>query len=156
MLNVQVATGDGTMGAYVAMPKDVSGPAPAVVILMEVFGVNRFIRRIADHWAEQGLIVLAPDLYWRIRPGIELDPETDGHRDQALKTREGMDVDLAAKDVEACVAHLRGMSECSGKVATSGYCPGRVAGLSFRRAWHCGCECQLLRRRHRRIPERGR
>ena len=101
MLNAKVVTGDGAMGAYVAMPKNVTGPAPAVVILMEVFGVNRFIRRIADHWAEQGLIVLAPDLYWRIRPGIELDPETDGHREQALKTREGMDVDLAATDVEA-------------------------------------------------------
>jgi carboxymethylenebutenolidase len=124
MLNVQVATDDGAMGAYLAKPKDVSGTVPAVVILMEVFGVNRFIRRIADYWAEQGLIVLAPDLYWRIRPGIELDPETDGHRDQALKTREGMDIDLAAKDVESCVSHLRGMSECSGKVATSGYCLG--------------------------------
>ena len=47
------------MGAYVAMPK-AGVSAPAVVILMEVFGVNRFIRRIADHWAEQGLIALAP------------------------------------------------------------------------------------------------
>ncbi|MFZ9079006.1 MAG: dienelactone hydrolase family protein, partial [Alphaproteobacteria bacterium] len=43
------------MGAYIAMPKN-AGPAPAVVILMEVFGVNRFIRRIADFWAQQGLI----------------------------------------------------------------------------------------------------
>ena len=123
MLNVKVATSDGAMGAYVAIPKT-AGPAPAVIILMEVFGVNRFIRRIADHWAEQGLIVLAPDLYWRIRPGIELDPETDGHRDQALATRDDMDVDAAARDVEACVAHLRAMEECTGKVATSGYCLG--------------------------------
>ena len=37
MLNAKVATGDGAMGAYVAMPKNVTGPAPAVVILMEVF-----------------------------------------------------------------------------------------------------------------------
>jgi len=123
MLDVKISTGDGEMGAYVAMPAG-GGPAPAVVILMEVFGVNRFIRRIADHWAEQGLIALAPDLYWRIRPGIELDPETDGHRDQALATREGMDVDAAARDVEACVAHLRAMPECTGKVGTSGYCLG--------------------------------
>ncbi len=123
MLNAEVATGNGAMGAYVAMPK-AGVSAPAVVILMEVFGVNRFIRRIADHWAEQGLIALAPDLYWRIRPGIELDPETNGHRDQALATRESLDTDAAQRDVEACVTHLRGMAGCSGKVATSGYCLG--------------------------------
>ncbi len=111
------------MGGYIAQPAG-DGPAPAVVILMEVFGVNRFIRRIADHWAEQGLIALAPDLYWRIRPGIELDPETDGHRDQALATRQGMDVDAAARDVEACVGYLRRLDGCSGKVGTSGYCLG--------------------------------
>lgn len=123
MLNAEVKTDAGGMGAYVAKPAG-DGPAPAVVILMEVFGVNRFIRRIADHWAEQGLIALAPDLYWRIRPGIELDPETDGHRDKALATRDGLDVDAAARDVEACVAHLRAMDGCSGKVGTSGYCLG--------------------------------
>lgn len=123
MLNTEIATPDGAMGGYTAMPAG-GGPAPAVVILMEVYGVNRFIRRIADYWAEQGLIALAPDLYWRIRPEIELDPETDGHREKALSTRDGMDVDAAARDVEACVAHLRGLDACSGKVATSGYCLG--------------------------------
>ncbi len=123
MFNASIKTDAGEMGGYIARPKG-AGPAPAVVILMEVFGVNRFIRRIADHWAEQGLIALAPDLYWRIRPGIELDPETDGHRDQALKTRGGMNVDLAAQDVEACVRHLRALDGCSGKIGTSGYCLG--------------------------------
>jgi len=123
MLDQTIQVEGGTMGAYLARPKG-GGPAPGVVILMEVFGVNRFIRRIADHWAEQGLYALAPDLYWRIRPGIELDPETDGHRDQALATRAGMDTDMAAKDVEAAVQHLRGIEGCTGKVATSGYCLG--------------------------------
>lgn len=124
MFNAEIATNDGPMGAYISMPKNVSGQAPAVIILMEVFGVNRFIRRITDHWAEQGFIAMAPDLYWRIRPGIELDPEVDGHRDQALATREGLSVDVSAGDVEACVAHMRAMADCSGKVATSGYCLG--------------------------------
>lgn len=123
MLNHKISTPDGEMGGYIAMPAG-TGKAPAVVIMMEVFGVNRFIRRIADYWAEQGLIVLAPDLYWRIRPGIDLDPETDGHRDKALATRAGMDIDAAARDVEATVAALRGLDRCSGKVGTSGYCLG--------------------------------
>lgn len=128
MFNAEITTADGgAMGAYVARPGGAASaptPAPAVVILMEVFGVNRFIRRIADHWAEQGLIALAPDLYWRIRPGIELDPETEGHRDRALETRAGLDVDAAVRDVEAAVAHLRRMPDCTGKVGTSGYCLG--------------------------------
>ncbi len=130
MLNTEVKTEAGSMGAYIAMPKN-AGPAPAVVILMEVFGVNRFIRRIADFWAQQGLIALAPDLYWRLRPGIELDPETDGHRKEALATRGQMDTDAAVLDVEACVQHLRKMQACTGKVGTSGYClGGLIAYLS--------------------------
>ena len=123
MLNVEVKTLDGSMGAYVATPKNI-GVAPAVIILMEVFGVNRFIRRIADYWAEQGFIALAPDLYWRLNPGIQLDPETNGHREKALATRGRMDTDKAASDVEQCVKYLRNMKACSGKVGTSGYCLG--------------------------------
>ena len=100
MFNHKVSTPDGEMGGYIAMPAGTRS-APGIVIMMEVFGVNRFIRRIADYWAEQGVIAFAPDLYWRIRPGIDLDPETDGHRDKALATRAGMDIDAAARDVEA-------------------------------------------------------
>ena len=82
------------------------------------------MRAIADFWAVEGFIAVVPDLYWRIRPGIELDPETTGHREEALETRKGLDVDRCVEDIDAVIAHLRRMPECNGRVGTSGYCLG--------------------------------
>jgi dienelactone hydrolase len=61
---------DGAFGAYIAQPKVL--PAPAVVILHEVFGVNSDIRKTCDELAEQGFIAVAPDLFWRQEPGVDL------------------------------------------------------------------------------------
>ena len=56
----------GTFSAYFARPKSV--PAPAVVVLQELFGVNADIRKHCDELAEQGYLAVAPDLYWRQEP----------------------------------------------------------------------------------------
>ena len=57
---------DGAFGAYIVRPKAL--PAPAVVVLHEVFGVNADIRKTCDELAEQGFIAVAPDLFWRQEP----------------------------------------------------------------------------------------
>ena len=72
--------GGGRFGAFVALPRKL--PAPALVLLQEVYGVNRFMRRITESWAAQGFFAVCPDVYWRLKPGIVLDPETPGHREQ--------------------------------------------------------------------------
>ncbi len=61
---------DGAFGAYIARPRTL--PAPAVVVLHEVFGVNADIRKTCDELAEQGFIAVAPDLFWRQEPGVDL------------------------------------------------------------------------------------
>jgi dienelactone hydrolase len=61
---------DCAFGAYIARPKLL--PAPAVVVLHEVFGVNADIRKTCDELAEQGFIAVAPDLFWRQEPGVDL------------------------------------------------------------------------------------
>ncbi len=112
----------GRFKAFVALPAKL--PAPALVLLQEVYGVNRFMRRITEHWAEQGFLAVCPDLYWHLQPGIVLDPETPGHRERALETGKRLDTDLAVRDLSALVEQLRAARECTGKVATSGYCLG--------------------------------
>lgn len=122
MPEITIPSPDGSFGAYMAVPG--TSPAPALLLLVEVYGVNRFMRRIADHWAGKGFLAVVPDLYWRVNPKLELDPETPGHREQALSASKAIDTDKAVEDVQAAARHLRGLAECNGKVATSGYCLG--------------------------------
>ena len=112
----------GSFKAYAALPPRL--PAPGLVLLQEVYGVNRFMRRIAEYWAGQGFVAVCPDVYWRLQPGIVLDPETPGHREQALETGKRLDVDLAVRDLCGLVEQLRAAGECSGRVAPAGFCLG--------------------------------
>jgi len=116
------ASDGGKFKAYLAMPTRT--PAPAVVLLQEVYGVNRFMKRITDYWASQGFIAASPDVYWRFDPENPLDPETPGHRELARAKGAKLDLDKAVEDITALVEHLRRMPECTGKVGTSGYCLG--------------------------------
>ena len=120
-ISIKAADG-GSFNAYMSMPGET--PAAAVILLQEVYGVNRFMQRITDHWAAQGFLAVCPDIYWRLGPGIVLDPETPGHREQARAWGQKLDVDQAVEDVTSVVEHLRGRPECTGKVGVSGYCLG--------------------------------
>ena len=141
MANLDVTTEAGEVfGAYAAYPGE-AGPAPGLVLLNEVFGVNRFMRAIADHWAGKGFVAVCPKLYWRVDPAFELDPEVPGHRERALDTRGRFDVDLAVSDVAATVSLLRGLESCNGKVATQGYCLGGL--LSYLHAARGDADCDV-------------
>ena len=74
---------DGAFAAYIARPKTL--PAPAVVVLQELFGVNADIRKNCDELAEQGYLALAPDLYWRQEPGVDLSVTSDGDWQHGLR-----------------------------------------------------------------------
>jgi carboxymethylenebutenolidase len=120
-ITIDAADG-GSFAAYMSLPEQT--PAPGVVLLQEIYGVNRFMRRITDYWASHGFVAVCPEVYWRIEPGIVLDPETEGHREQARAAGQKLDVDQAVQDIDAVVAHVRILPECTGKVGTSGYCLG--------------------------------
>ena len=80
-VTVQAADG-GSFTAYVARPAE--GKGPGVVLCQEIFGVNAHIRDLADLYAEEGYVVLVPDLFWRMQPHVDLgfDPES---RQQAME-----------------------------------------------------------------------
>src|SRR5260370_9279921 len=69
--HISVNGQDGTFAAYIARPK--TSQAPAVVVLQELFGVNADIRKTCDELAEQGFLAVAPDLFWRQEPGVDLN-----------------------------------------------------------------------------------
>src|SRR5205085_5556806 len=99
------------MGAHLSLPE--SGEGPGVLVLMEIFGVGSYIKRATERLAELGYVALAPDLYRRIAPGLELEHDQDGLR-RAMETMERFDPEGAVQDSLAALAALRARSETAG------------------------------------------
>ena len=115
---------DGAFAAYIARPKAL--PAPAVVVLRELFGVNADIRKTCDELAEQGLITVAPDLFWRQEPGVELNVTSEADWQHGLRLYQAYERDAGAKDVKDTIDAVRSLPECNGEVAILGYCLGAL------------------------------
>ena len=115
------ATSGGKYGAYLSLPP--AGKGPGLVLFQEIFGVNRHIRAVADQYALDGFVVLAPDLFWRDAPRVELGYE-GAERERALVLMKGADPKLLAEDIKTTVAALRARAETVGKVGALGYCMG--------------------------------
>jgi carboxymethylenebutenolidase len=113
---------DGAFGAYIARPKVL--PAPAVVVLHEVFGVNSDIRKTCDELAEQAFIAVAPDLFWRQEPGVDLSVTSDADWQHGLRLNQAYDRDAGARDVKDTVDYVAKLPDCTGRVAVLGFCIG--------------------------------
>lgn len=120
--DIEVRGADGAFSAYLAVPTNPNGVA--VVVLQEIFGVNANIREIADGFAASGYVAVAPDLYWRQSPGIQLNPATEEGRAQAVELMKGLDREQAVTDAADALAAAK--SRVSGIVrsAAVGYCFG--------------------------------
>lgn len=132
MIQVPTLTGDGRFSAYVAEPA--ATPRGAVVVIQEIFGVNEGIRRKCDHWAALGYLALAPDLFWHLEPGVELDPDVPDQFQRALDLMHRFDQDQGIADIEATIRGARHRLPEGGKVGCVGYClGGRLAFMTAAR-----------------------
>ena len=113
---------DGSIGAYISRPMHL--PAPAVIILQEVFGVNADIRQHCDEMAEWGFLAVAPDLYWRQEIGVDLDAKTEGDFQRAVDLYQAYDRTAGVRDIEDAIGAVTKLPECTGKVGLLGYCFG--------------------------------
>jgi carboxymethylenebutenolidase len=130
---IQIEAKDGgSFNGYLALPK--IGRGPGIVLCQEIFGVNANIRSVADQYAEEGYVVLAPDLFWRIEPGIELGYDAQDF-ERAFELFGQFDTDRGMEDITECVRTLRNRSEVLGKVGALGFClGGRLAYLAAARS----------------------
>jgi len=118
---IEITTADGSFAAYLAKPA--SGKGPGIVVIQEIFGVNANVRAIADDLAAKGYVALAPDLFWRIEPGVDITDKTDAEWAKAFDLFGKFNADLGVKDIQATIAALRAMPGV-GKVGAVGYCLG--------------------------------
>ena len=136
---VSIAAGDGgTFSAYLAKPAKGSGPG--MVVIQEIFGVNEYVRRTADRFAEEGYVVLAPDLFWRIEPGIDLGYSPDEWK-RAFELFQTFDVDQGIEDIGATISALRQRDDQIGGVGCVGFCLG--GKLAFLTAARTDVDCSV-------------
>jgi carboxymethylenebutenolidase len=136
---------DGAFGAYISRPKTL--PAPAVVVLQELFGVNADIRKTCDELTEQGFLAVAPDLFWRQEPGVDLTVTSEADWQHGLRLYQAYDRDAGVTDIKDTVSAVAKLPGCTGKVAVLGYCLGalmvfltavRFDGVNAAVAYHGG------------------
>jgi len=117
-MTVKAADGH-TLDMYVARPED--EPIAGLVLVQEIFGVNRHIRSVADGYAKDGFLVAAPAIFDRIEKGIELTYE-EHDRPKAMGYLQKMDLTKALADVDAALDFAR--RESGKKTGVIGFCYG--------------------------------
>ena len=126
---ISVTTDNGPMSAYQALPE--SGSGPGLIVIQEVFGVNPYIQETADQYAAAGFSVLAPDLFWRLEPGVQLDPNKEDEFNRGIELMTQFDQQKGVADIQASISLLRGHASCTGKVGVVGFClGGRLAYMA--------------------------
>ncbi|MRD48788.1 dienelactone hydrolase family protein [Caenimonas koreensis] len=127
---IELKAADGmVVPAYLAQP---AGKARgAVVVLQEIFGVNSHIRSVADGYAGQGYLAIAPATFHRVKPGVELGYEAqDMTAGSALKAAvEALPAPGVMQDIQAAIGHVA----AAGKVGIVGYCWGGLL------TWRAAC-----------------
>src|SRR5882762_8655597 len=122
---VKFLSGTDTVTAYIAYPERPQ-PAPAVIVIHEIFGMSDFIRQTTEQLAKDGFVAIAPDLLSR-RGG------TPASTDDARKLIAGLDPDTVTKDLDATVGYVKRLKAARpDRVGVIGFCWG--GGQSFRYA----------------------
>ena len=127
---IDLKSADGTLfPAYVAQPA--AAARGAVVVLQEIFGVNSHIRAVADSYAQEGYLAVAPSTFHRVRPGVDIGySEADMAAGMALKTAvEALPAPGVMPDIQAAIDH----ASQAGKVGIVGYCWGGLL------TWRAAC-----------------
>ncbi len=131
MATIEIQSLDGS-GAFAAYRADPAGDARgAIIVIQEVFGINEGIRRKCDSLAAKGYIAIAPDLFWRMEAGLELDPDIPEQLAHGLDLFGKFDQDKGIEDIEATIRIARTLAA---KVGVVGYClGGRLAYMTAAR-----------------------
>lgn len=135
---VEIKTPDGAFKAYVAKPA--GAPKAAVVAIQEIFGVNAVMRKKADWLAGEGYLAIAPDLFWRLEPGVDITDQSEAEWSKAFDLMKRFNIDAGVRDIQATIDHARGLVG-GGKVGAVGYCLGGL--LAYLTAARTDCDASV-------------
>ena len=121
-ITIEATDKSGSFSAYVVEPKN--KPAGAVVLIQEIFGINQSMRDTAAAIADQGFIAVAPDLFWRLEPGVDISDKSEAEWKRALDLMNKFDQRKGIEDLKATLAVARKLPGCNGRAGTMGYCLG--------------------------------
>ncbi|AUT02444.1 carboxymethylenebutenolidase [Nostoc sp. CENA543] len=120
---VQIPNADLQIDAYLAQPAR-EGVFPAVIVVQEIFGVNIHIREVAEKFAQEGYVAIAPSLFQRVAPGFEAgyNPEDiqkgRGYKDKTTATE-------ILSDIQAAIAYLKSLPNVQADaIGSIGFCFG--------------------------------
>jgi carboxymethylenebutenolidase len=119
---IRVQTADGSFNAYLARPAVL--PAPVIVVVQEILGVNADVRATCDELAARGYFALSPDLFWRMEPGVDMSDQTDAEWKKGFALYTAFDYDKGVSDIQAAMQAARSLPGASGKIGLLGYCLG--------------------------------
>ena len=106
MIKIEALGEDALFPAYMAMPADTA--KAAIIVIPEIFGVNPGIRQKCDKLAADGYLAVAPDLFWRFAPGVELNPDVEAELQQSFGYFGQYDAADGVKDIEAVIQAIHG------------------------------------------------
>lgn len=133
-VKLKAADNSGEFSAFVWEPKDKKS-AGAVLVIQEIFGVNDSLRETAQTLADQGFIAIAPDLFWRLEPGVNISDKTDAEWKKAFDLMNRFDQDKGVEDLKTTLEAARKLPGCNGHIGTIGFClGGRLAVMMATRS----------------------
>lgn len=143
MADISIKCTDGTFSAYVALPKGLGSgqKVPGILVIQEIFGVNKVMRDLCDGLAAQGYVAMCPDLFWRQEPGIQITDKTDAEWQRAFQLYQGFSEAKGVQDLVVALGELRKLPNCTGRVGTVGYCLG--GKLAFLMATRSTADCNV-------------
>ena len=129
---IQSYDGAGKFNVYVAEPD--GRPRGAVIVIQEIFGVDTDIRWRCDLLAQNGYLAIAPDLFWRLDPGMELDPDIKSAMKRSVDVVIRFNTDKGVHDVQSTINKAREIVGNKAKIGLIGYClGGRMAAFASAR-----------------------
>ncbi len=139
MPDITIQCPDGSFSAYLASPA--SGKGPGILVIQEIFGVNKDMRDHCDRLAADGYFALCPDIFWRQEPGIQITDQSEAEWAKAFELYKGFDVAKGVDDLKVSLAHLRTVDGCTGKTGTVGFCLGGL--LAYIMATDSDADCNV-------------